>query len=427
MTVVVGDAGRDVPRGRSADAGRDAFPADVRPRPDDPGPPPGGTDDPTRAAILVSTSVIGLVRLFAGVLAVPGLFAAPDAGRSAAGLGLVVLMAAALTLRPGPLTATPVRRAALLTTDLAVGGAVLAVAGFGIPCLYQSLGTAALAASLYGAQGVAVGAALGMAASVITAWTLPFDLTGPAPLGVVIAIPTAYALVALVAVLVRHLHREQLVLRQSLRDATWRAAQAQERARLARELHDSLASTLSGIGLCARAVRQDSARPDRVEELAGDIAAAADEAAVQARAMISGLRGPVSPDLAGTVRATVAAWSRSCPVAVETQLRVDAEPDPDTGRELVAVLDEALVNVRRHAGASRVQVELTASDRRVRLSVRDDGHGFAVPADMGALPRTGRYGLLGMTERLDGLGGELAVRSRPGLGTTVVAEVPLRS
>jgi signal transduction histidine kinase len=173
-------------------------------------------------------------------------------------------------------------------------------------------------------------------------------------------------------------------------------------------------------------VRQDADRSARVDELAGEIAAAADEATTQARAMIAGLRETAAPELVGAVRAAVTAWSRSALVTVETDLRAVPEPGPDTRRELVAVLGEALANVGRHAGASRVRVELAGSGGLLRLTVRDDGRGFAVPADPDQLARSGRYGLLGMTERLHGVGGALWVRSAPGLGTTLVAEVPVR-
>lgn len=410
MTVVVGGAGQDRPGDPPAGGG---------------GPvPPTVEEDPTRAAIAVTASVIGVVRLFGAALAVPALFAMPSAGAAAAGLALSVLMAVVLTRRPEALTATTGRRALLLGADLAVGAAVYALAGFGIPCLYQTLGTAALAAALHGVPGVAVGAAAGMAASVLTVLTPPFGLPVQLPLAIVVAIPTSYALVALVAALVRHLYRDQVQLRQSLRTATWQAAQAQERARLARELHDSLAKTLSGIGLYARAVQQDAGRPARVDELAGEIAAAADEATVQARAMIAGLRETASPDLTGAIRTTVAAWERSHPATVELLLAPVREPDAGTRRELVAVLGEALANVRRHADASRVRVELAEAGGALRLTVRDDGRGFAVP-EVGELARAGRYGLVGMTERLDGVRGTLTVRSRAGIGTTLVAEVPV--
>lgn len=372
-------------------------------------------EDPDRAAIAVTTSLVGLVRLFAAALGAPALITLPRTGGTAVAVAVPVLAALVLARGADRLTATAGRRALLLAADAGAGAVVFAAAGFGIPCAYQSLGTAALAAALYGVPGVVAGAAVGMAATVVTVLQPSFGMAAELPIGIVVSIPTAYALVALVAALVRHLQRDQVVLRQSLRAATWSAARTQERARLARELHDSLAKTLAGIGLCARAVQQD---PARGVELAGEIAVAAEEATGQARSMIAGLRETASPDLAAAVRDVVA---RSGLGGVRIELGPVPEPEPAVRAELVAVLGEALANVRRHADASRVLVALSEVDGALRLTVQDDGHGFTVPA---SLPDRGRYGLLGMTERLHGVGGTLIVRSRVGSGTAVVAEVP---
>lgn len=390
-----------------------------------PGGAPAVPEDATLTAIVVTTAVLGVVRLVAAALALPTLLAGPVTVRTGLAVALPLLAAAALVRWPERLTATPTCRVLLLLADLAVGLVVLTADGIGVPALYHSLGTAALAAALWGVPGVVLGAAGGMLACALAALTPSLGASDRLPLGVVVSIPTAYALVALVAALVRHLHREQVLLRQSLREATWRSAQAAERTRLARELHDSLAKTLSGIGLCARAVRADAGSPALVGELAGEIALAADEATAQARAMIAGLRETSSPDLAGAVRTTVAAWARSVAVTVETDLRPVPEPAPDVRRELVAVLGEALANVRRHAGASRVRVELSAAGGIVRLGIRDDGLGLTVPASADELAPTGRYGLLGMTERLQEVGGSLTLRSAAGAGTEVLAEVPV--
>ncbi len=85
---------------------------------------------------------------------------------------------------------------------------------------------------------------------------------------------------------------------------------------------------------------------------------------------------------------------------------------------LLRVCQEALANVRRHAGASSVLVTLRYCDDRVRLEVTDDGAGFDPD-----LPSSG-YGLRGMRARVSEIGGELVVRSAAGAGTTVTAEVP---
>jgi signal transduction histidine kinase len=102
----------------------------------------------------------------------------------------------------------------------------------------------------------------------------------------------------------------------------------------------------------------------------------------------------------------------------------ELEVSPATAHELLQILAEALRNVERHARATRVRVELRQDDGRVVLSVADDGEGFA---DAATDPVDGlHFGLVGMRERAELLGGELATMSGPDEGTTVTAAVPAR-
>ena len=87
--------------------------------------------------------------------------------------------------------------------------------------------------------------------------------------------------------------------------------------------------------------------------------------------------------------------------------------------ELLRILQEALANVRRHSGASNVEVRLRADDEALQIEVADDGRGF----DPGSA-RAG-IGLVGMRERVEGLGGKLEVRSHPGEGTKITVRVPV--
>jgi signal transduction histidine kinase len=87
--------------------------------------------------------------------------------------------------------------------------------------------------------------------------------------------------------------------------------------------------------------------------------------------------------------------------------------------ELLRILQEALANVRRHSGARNVEVGLRTDDEAIQIEVADDGQGF----DPGSA-RAG-MGLVGMRERVEGLGGKIEVRSRPGEGTKVTVRVPV--
>ena len=94
---------------------------------------------------------------------------------------------------------------------------------------------------------------------------------------------------------------------------------------------------------------------------------------------------------------------------------------PAARHELLRIGQEALTNILRHAHATRVRIELVSSDRQVRLSVADNGRGFA-PAPT-PNHREG-FGLLSLRARAEGVGGKLDIQSRPGRGTRIVATVP---
>ncbi|WP_051367776.1 cellulose binding domain-containing protein [Hamadaea tsunoensis] len=200
-----------------------------------------------------------------------------------------------------------------------------------------------------------------------------------------------------------------------------RAAAAAERARLAREMHDSLSKTLDALALGAAALPTSLGEPDRAVRLAASLREGSLDAARDARAIIDDLRSPaLSAPLADTVRAICDDWSAvtGLPAIVRT------EPVEVSGRvaaELSWILREALRNVAEHSRASHAEVRLAAEGDAVRLEVRDDGTGFAEP-DLAALPRTGRHGLVGMTERARLCGGSLSIFTLD--NTRIVALVP---
>jgi signal transduction histidine kinase len=147
----------------------------------------------------------------------------------------------------------------------------------------------------------------------------------------------------------------------------------------------------------------------------------------EARRLIAGLRPTALDDfgLGTAIRLEVEAL-RSEGWQVSYQEELGEERLPSTlETALFRVTQEALTNVRKHAQASRVRVVLDRLSRAVRLQVADDGHGF-VPDEMKRSNGLGkRVGLSGMRERLSLLGGRFELRSEPGSGTTVTAEVEL--
>ena len=188
-----------------------------------------------------------------------------------------------------------------------------------------------------------------------------------------------------------------------------------ERQRMAREIHDTLAQGLAGIVTQLQAAEQTGDREhlDKAARLAR-------ESLVQARRSVQALRPEPLEDnrLVDAVAELAEGWSRDSGVPATVSTTGRPRPvTPDREVALYRVAQEALANVAKHAGASRVGVTLSYLDDQVVLDVRDDGRGFSRGRD-------GGFGLTVMRQRMDGVGGTLAVESEPGAGTAISASVP---
>jgi signal transduction histidine kinase len=131
--------------------------------------------------------------------------------------------------------------------------------------------------------------------------------------------------------------------------------------------------------------------------------------------------------LGAALRALAEEWSSQHGVSLETRLPTDAslrDLPVDVAVNLYRVAQEALTNVARHANARHVVLHLRREDSRLILTVRDDGRGFEVPETLQGLTADDHFGLIGIQERVELIGGALDVRSSLGQGTTirVVAE-----
>jgi ligand-binding sensor domain-containing protein/signal transduction histidine kinase len=197
-----------------------------------------------------------------------------------------------------------------------------------------------------------------------------------------------------------------------------------ERNRLARELHDSVTQSLYSVTLYAEAAaeRLSLGKTETAIEHLHDLRDTVQEALREMRLLIFQLRPPVL-DRGGLVAALQmrldAVEARS---GVQAELQVDgSEALPRTVQvELYNIAQEALNNVIKHALAHRVQVRLQFGDALTRLEVCDDGVGFEP-----AIARLrGGFGISGMEERAQGIGGTLLIESTPGQGTRVAVQVP---
>jgi signal transduction histidine kinase len=211
---------------------------------------------------------------------------------------------------------------------------------------------------------------------------------------------------------------------ERLRDAEVGRAAVEERARLSRELHDGLAQDLWFAKL---KVGRLAALPDLGPEahaLCDELDEAIDAGLTEARQAVMALRTVDDPDAdpRDLMRRYVDDYGDRFGIRTEFTCAADIPPlGTRAEAELLRIAQEALSNVRRHADATVVRVDLGATDGLVRLTVRDNGRGF----DPAAIAGRG-FGLTSMSERAALIGGRLSIESRPRDGTIVVVEVPSR-
>ncbi|GAA0356515.1 sensor histidine kinase [Actinoallomurus spadix] len=340
-------------------------------------------------------------------------------------MGIVAVISLTVAQLPGRLLPLLARRPLTLAVDAAAAYLVLEPAGAFGPFFLFSVVTSALAGVLYEWRGLLFVCALQV---MLYDWAArSIQSVG---IQAVVALPVFYPVAGCVGVAVHRLLQQYAEAEEARRDAEVVAASAEERLRLSRDMHDSLAKTLHGVALSAAAlpawVRKS---PARAEQEAENIASGLKIALAEARELIAGLRdGHQDRPLAEAVRRMTAEWAASTGIAVEVGVTDDVRLPPVRRAETLAILKEALTNIERHAAAETVRVTLTADDRGAELSVRDDGKGFACPPDMAdltaALARDGHYGVVGMAERARRVGGLLTLASSPGDGSILTVSLP---
>jgi signal transduction histidine kinase len=190
-------------------------------------------------------------------------------------------------------------------------------------------------------------------------------------------------------------------------------AVSRERSRIARELHDGIATELAGaISLFKVYLEKRKGQPD---ETLRNVFEILERSLKHVRESLADLRpAAISPDgLLGDLRGQADEFSRVYGIRVELSSNGTEEMLSPHQREVVAlVVREALTNVRRHSGSAICRVKMGFAARPFLIEVSDEGRGFASSAAAG-------YGLVGMRERAAGIGGRLEVVSTKGRGTTV--------
>jgi two-component system NarL family sensor kinase len=202
------------------------------------------------------------------------------------------------------------------------------------------------------------------------------------------------------------------------------AARTEERTRLARQIHDTLAQRLTAIGLHLEAAID--ATPPRAPARAGLQRALelSRSGLDEARGSMRELRTSAGRPLADALDSLAHAFTAESGIRVHVRSSghpAVAAADED---ELFRIAGEALTNVGKHARATDVELSLTADRRGLRLEIADNGRGFTPRSRTSPTSRTSGFGIIGMRERAQALGGRLRIASRPSRGTRVIVSLP---
>jgi signal transduction histidine kinase len=196
------------------------------------------------------------------------------------------------------------------------------------------------------------------------------------------------------------------------------AAQDEERRKLERNLHDGAQQQLVALAVQLKLLEQSAGKdPDRDRQLAAKLGSQANAALEDLRDLARGIYPPLLADKGLAAALESQARKAAVPTTVETD-GIGRYPQ-DVESTIYFCTLEALNNVAKYAEASRAVVRLSQRDGHVEFAVDDDGRGFDADATSYGT------GLQGMADRLDAIGGELLVESRPGSGSTVSGRVPV--
>ncbi|MFF5535849.1 sensor histidine kinase [Streptomyces cinerochromogenes] len=390
--------------------------------------------------------------------------AAPGLGARLVGAAVVVTFMVSYVLfrdweRFGPLL---LRHPSLLAADTVFGSFLLVSAGPDTTLAYVSVCTPLLAGLVYSWRGAACFASLQSLILLLVHATLKADRH--APVAEALLLPGLCVIAGAMGSTLRNLMLRFGAATQALTTVQARLAATEavsaERARLAREMHDSVAKTLYGVALAADglATTASTGTPDpaRIREQAELVSRSARRAAAESRELLTDLRrdGPETPHQASPL------WRQlereAMDVTRRTGLKVTchwawretdgagreaeghwgepggAVPDgapplpPLLARHVLAITTEALENAHRHASATRVDVRASVDDRLLRLTIHDDGIGLPPGTTLEGLRGSGHFGLLGMVERAAQAGARIRIgKGTHDRGTEVRLDIPL--
>jgi signal transduction histidine kinase len=194
------------------------------------------------------------------------------------------------------------------------------------------------------------------------------------------------------------------------------AAADESRRRIERDLHDGTQQRLVSLALALSAAQ--ATVPPELDQLTADLSETASglaDALEDLREIARGIHPAILSQ--GGLGPALKTLARRAPVPVQLDIRAGRRLPEAVGVAAYYVVSEALTNAAKHARASVVHVELKAEDSIVELAIRDDGVGGARP-DRGS-------GLIGLSDRVEALGGTFEIQSSPGRGTSLLAKIPI--
>lgn len=248
-----------------------------------------------------------------------------------------------------------------------------------------------------------------------------------------ISAPVSVVLSLFIASIIRQSRERQSLIgrleatREELAKEERRAGVLEERGRLAKEIHDTLAQGFISIVTHLEAAEEDGVSENARRHL-DQAKQAARENLVEARRLVAALRPEIleSSSLPEALERLAERWSESSGIAAEINIAGDEIRLPqDLQITLLRAAQEALSNVGRHAGAKEVSITLSYAGDLIILDVNDDGRGFDPDSPKPRPNGDGGFGLAAMRERVESLGGRLAIESSPGEGTTLAVHLPV--
>lgn len=217
-----------------------------------------------------------------------------------------------------------------------------------------------------------------------------------------------------------------------LRDELKELAVQQERERIARDMHDGLAQVLGYVNTKSQAVAHllDEGRVEEAQKQIDELNAAARSVYVDVREAILNLSTPGAGEggIAAALQEYATVYGESSKLAIRFRASMDAVRAPLSAAaqaEMFSIAREALTNVRKHARAQRVSIAMNRTDGEVVLRIKDDGVGFDAELLAAGRERWPHFGLAGMRERAESVGGRITWHSSQGGGTEVELHVPV--